>query len=94
MFDMVNMYVNLVIMILVVIVGIFLLVLVLMIIVIMFMLVSVWKKEIGILCVLGESCCDIWWLFMSELLIIGVISVLLVIGIVYGIGVVLNKVFY
>lgn len=81
--DLFNIYVNIVIKVLVVIVGILLIVFVLMIIVMMFMLVSVWMWEIGILWLLGECWCDICWLFISEVLMLGIISVMLVIGLFY-----------
>jgi len=74
MIDQVQTYVNLASILLAAIAGISLIVSALMIIVTMFMSVSARTKEIGILRALGESKQDIQWLFISESVIMGLLS--------------------
>ena len=83
-------YVNLASTILAAIAGISLVVSALMIIVTMYMSVSSRTKEIGILRAIGESKKDIRRLFISESLIIGVLSAVLATVLALGIGIVAN----
>ena len=83
-------YVNLASTILAAIAGISLVVSALMIIVTMYMSVSSRTKEIGILRALGESKKDIKRLFISESLIIGVLSAVLATVLAVGFGAVAN----
>ena len=83
-------YVNLASTILAAIAGISLVVSALMIIVTMYMSVSSRTKEIGILRALGESKKDIKRLFISESLIIGVLSAVLATVLAVGLGAVAN----
>lgn len=70
--------------------GIALIVSALMIIVTMYMSVSARTKEIGILRAIGESKADIRRLFISESLIIGVLSAVFAVIIAYGAGALVN----
>lgn len=74
MVDLVQTYVNIATILLAAIAGISLVVSALMIIVTMYMSVSARTKEIGILRALGESKRDIQWLFISESIIMGLLS--------------------
>jgi len=62
-----------------------------MIIVTMYMAVSARTKEIGILRALGESRHDIRLLFISESLMIGILSAVVATGLAFGIGAVANQ---
>ncbi|MDV7719809.1 ATP-binding cassette domain-containing protein [Pediococcus ethanolidurans] len=88
--DTIQTYVDLASTILAVIAGISLVVSALMIIVTMYMSVSARTKEIGILRALGESKRDIRRLFISESVVIGVISAVLGTGLAYGLGALAN----
>jgi ABC-type lipoprotein export system ATPase subunit/ABC-type antimicrobial peptide transport system permease subunit len=88
--DTVQTYVNLASTVLAVIAGISLVVSALMIIVTMYMSVSDRTKEIGILRALGESKRDIRRLFISESLIMGLISAVLATILAFGLGEVAN----
>ncbi|WP_421016853.1 ABC transporter ATP-binding protein/permease [Furfurilactobacillus cerevisiae] len=88
--DKVQTYVNLASLLLAIIAGISLLVSALMIIVTMYMSVSDRTKEIGILRALGESKRDIRRMFISESLIIGVLSASLATILALGIGAIAN----
>ena len=90
MISTIKTYVNLATMVLSAIAAISLLVSALMIIVTMFMSVSSRTKEIGILRALGESKSDIRRLFISESLIIGVVSATLATALAFGLGVGIN----
>lgn len=61
-----------------------------MIIVTMYMAVSARTKEIGILRALGESRHDIRLLFISESLVIGVLSAVVATGLAFGVGALAN----
>ncbi|MCW3778125.1 ABC transporter ATP-binding protein/permease [Levilactobacillus namurensis] len=73
-----------------VIAAISLLVSAMMIIVTMYMAVSARTKEIGILRALGESRHDIRLLFLSESLVIGLLSAVVATGLAFGLGAVAN----
>ncbi|MFD0897407.1 ABC transporter ATP-binding protein/permease [Loigolactobacillus binensis] len=88
--DTIQTYVDLASTILAVIAGISLVVSALMIIVTMYMSVSARTKEIGILRALGESKRDIRRLFISESLVIGVVSAVLGTGLAFGFGAIAN----
>lgn len=88
--DTVQTYINLASTLLAAIAGISLVVSALMIIVTMYMSVSSRTKEIGILRALGESKADIRRLFISESLIIGLLSAFLATGLAFGIGALAN----
>lgn len=90
MISTIKTYVNLATMVLSAIAAISLLVSALMIILTMFMSVSSRTKEIGILRALGESKSDIRRLFISESLIIGVVSATLATALAFGLGVGIN----
>ncbi|PWG00300.1 ABC transporter ATP-binding protein/permease [Levilactobacillus bambusae] len=86
MIDTVQTYIHLASTILAVIAAISLVVSALMIIVTMYMSVSARTKEIGVLRALGESKKDIRRLFVSESLIMGVLSAVLATALAYGVG--------
>lgn len=90
MIDTVQTYVSLASTVLAVIAGISLVVSALMIIVTMYMSVSARTKEIGILRALGESKSDIRRLFISESLIIGIMSATLATILAFSIGAAAN----
>lgn len=92
MIDTIQTYVSLASTVLAVIAGISLIVSALMIIVTMYMSVSARTKEIGILRALGESKRDIRRLFISESLVIGIVSAVLGTGLAFGIGAIANAV--
>lgn len=89
--DTVQTYVSLASTLLAAIAGISLVVSALMIIVTMYMSVSARTKEIGILRAIGESKRDIRRLFISESLIIGVLSAVLATVLAFGLGAVANS---
>jgi len=89
--DTVQTYINLASTLLAAIAAISLVVSALMIIVTMYMSVSARTKEIGILRALGESKSDIRRLFISESLIIGLLSAVLATGLALGVGAIANK---
>lgn len=90
--DTVQTYVNLASMLLAVIAGISLVVSALMIIVTMYMSVADRTKEIGILRAIGESKRDIRRMFISESLIIGMLSASFAIVLAFVLGAVANAV--